>query len=245
MSTPLPMYWAISNNFGDLIGPYIAKKLTNRGVMYTEISADYPYYVVGGSILNHVNEHAVVWGAGIATITDGINVKCRIAAVRGPLTRARALSMGRQCPAVYGDPGLVLPRLYTPKREMKHRIGIVPHYVDQYRANDRYREHLVIDVFQPIETVIEEIASCEVIYSSSLHGIIVAHAYGVPATWIKVSDSLGGDDTKFRDYFASVGMDVPQAVDLRKCQPLPEPMTFVPNTEELTNSYLRACPLPL
>jgi hypothetical protein len=238
------MYWPVSNNCGDLIGPYIARKImAGRRVMYTEVSADYPYYVIGGSVLNHVNEHAIVWGAGLATITDGVNAKATIKAVRGPLTRARVLASGRPCPKVYGDPGQLLPSFYTPPPNKKHKIGIVPHYVDQYRAYDRYRTHNVIDVFQPIEAVIDEIASCERIYSSSLHGIIVAHAYGVPATWVKISDSLGGDGTKFRDYFMSVGMDVPGAIDLRDNHALPEAISdYVPNFD--LTEYLKACPLP-
>lgn len=243
MTTPLPMYWPISCNFGDLIGPYIAEKITGRRIMYTEPGANYPYYVVGGSVLNHANEFAITWGCGIATITDGINVKAQIGSTRGPLTRARVLSLGRQCNPVYGDPGSILPKFFEPqKRCGAHSIGIVPHYVDQYRAHDRYREHHVIDVFQPIESVINEIASCKVIYSSSLHGIIVAHAYGIPAVWIKLSDSLGGDGTKFRDYFASVGMDIPHAIDLRTRQPLPEVQMSVPVID--SSAFMAACPLP-
>lgn len=239
MSTPLPMWWPISNNFGDLIGPYIAQKITGRRVMYTELSADYPHYIFGGSVLNHANPHAVVWGAGLGSITDGVNQACTIKAVRGPLTRARVLSIGRDCPAVYGDLGMLMPRFYEPKLKTKRKYGIVPHYVDQYRAFDRYRDF--IDVFQPIEAVIDEICSCERIYSSSLHGIIIAHAYGIPAAWIKLSDSLGGDGTKFRDYYASIGMDIAQPIDLRENRTLPDFAEVVPQIN--CEAFLRAFPL--
>lgn len=39
--------------------------------------------------------------------------------------------------------------------------------------------------------------------STSLHGIIVAHAYGIPALWIK-RGYIFTDGLKFNDYFASV-----------------------------------------
>lgn len=239
MSTPIPMWWPVSNNFGDVIGPYICQKLTGRRVMFTEPNADYQYYVFGGSVLNHVNANAVVWGAGLGSLPDGVNPHCTIKAVRGPLTRARVLGVGRECPAVYGDPGMLLPKFYSPKPLPKKKSGIVPHYVDQYRAFDRYRDF--IDVFQPIEAVIDEICSYERIYSSSLHGIIIAHAYGIPAAWIKLSDSLGGDGTKFRDYFSSIGMDVPQPMDLRERQPLPDFAQVVPQID--CAAYLKAFPL--
>ena len=51
-----------------------------------------------------------------------------------------------------------------------------------------------------------EILECECIISSSLHGLIVPHAYGIKALWMKFSDKLSGDNTKFYDYFESIGI---------------------------------------
>jgi len=41
------------------------------------------------------------------------------------------------------------------------------------------------------------------VVSSSLHGLIVAQAYGVPWVWLDVIDhQLGGKDFKFEDFFS-------------------------------------------
>jgi len=242
MNTALSVFWPISNNFGDLIGKYIVEKMTGRKVVYAESQADYEHYIFGGSVLNHGGPKSIVWGAGLGTLTDGVNTAMRICAVRGPYSRGRAMACGAYAPKVYGDPGMLLPRFYQPTSKRQHAIGVVPHYVDQFRAYDRYDGLKIIDVFQPIEAVIEEINSCERIFSSSLHGIVVAHAYGIPATWVKISDSIGGDGTKFRDYFASVGMDVPQPIDIRNSINIPSISSEVPTIN--TDAFWGTCPIP-
>lgn len=244
MSVPISMWWPVSNNFGDLIGPYIMEKLTGRTVMYAESGADYAHYVFGGSVLNHVNDRAIVWGSGLGTITDGVNPRCTIAAIRGPISRARAISVGRECPDVYGDPGMLMPRFHKPAYPKSRPIGLVPHYVDQYRAYDRYKDVCVINVFNSIGSVIDEICSCERIFSSSLHGIIIAHAYGIPAAWVKLSDSVGGDGTKFRDYFLSVGLDVQQPIDIRDGGGLDTSRLTLPKVD-ISDRFLNAFPLPV
>jgi hypothetical protein len=55
------------------------------------------------------------------------------------------------------------------------------------------------------------IAAAEVVISSSLHGIVFAHAYNRPAVWLKLSDRVIGAGFKFHDYYGSIGFR-PQAV---------------------------------
>ena len=239
--------WTLSTNVGDCLTPYLIKKITGESPMYASGGADYEHYVFAGSMLNHVNKHALVWGAGLASMVDGVNPEARIKAVRGPISRMRAINCGASCPKVYGDPGILLPKFYTPPKAKRYDWGVVPHYVDHLRAYSRFdRGELVIDPLQPVESFIDQIVSCERIISSSLHGIVIAHAYGIPAVWVKMSDSIGGDgSTKYRDYFESVGLDVEKPLDMVEKAYLPDFKLEVPDMKRLQDTLWAACPIPM
>ena len=57
--------------------------------------------------------------------------KADIRAVRGPLTREAILKEGGKCPEIYGDPAIIMPRLYTPKIGAKHKAGLILHHTQE------------------------------------------------------------------------------------------------------------------
>ena len=64
----------------------------------------------------------------------------------------------------------------------------------------------ILDVSAPVETFLAGLQRCETVLSSSLHGIVFAHAYGRRALWIELSSRVHGDGFKFFDYYASLGI---------------------------------------
>jgi pyruvyltransferase len=137
-----------------------------------------------------------------------------VAAVRGPLTRARLQAVEVSCPEVYGDPALLFPQFYNPQIEPTFELGIIPHYIDAnlpFLTNLSEREEVsIIDITQAgraekIYSFINDVLSCRRIVSSSLHGLIIAEAYGIPAVWAEFSDKVFGSGFKFLDYQISVG----------------------------------------
>jgi pyruvyltransferase len=72
----------------------------------------------------------------------------------------------------------------------------------------------LIDVREGVDVFVDQLCQCAWVASSSLHGIILAHAYGIPAAWISYGTLPSGDDTKFHDYFLSVGVPVPAPVPI-------------------------------
>ena len=149
-----------------------------------------------------------------------------IHAVRGPLTRSALLAQGIECAEVYGDPALLLPRFFNPRVEKKYDIGIVPHYADKghpWVERNRQRPNVrVIDIESGIEEFVGAVLSCETILSSSLHGLICADAYGLPAAWIRLSNRLDGGSFKFRDYRLSIGAESPVPTEIDQGTPLTE-----------------------
>jgi pyruvyltransferase len=204
-------------NVGDALTPWLVRRLTGRLPRFARPGDPFPKYLVAGSVLGYADERSTVWGAGIISQRDRVNPDATLLAVRGPLSRERALACGAACPEVYGDPGLLLSRLYPVPDAERQGIGLVPHFSDAPAVVACARlppDVKLIDVQASVEHFAERIASCDVVASSSLHGLIVAHAYGVPAVWIKFKDLPSGDDSKFRDHFLSLGMEPPEPVRL-------------------------------
>ena len=236
-------YWCLSSNFGDALTPWIIERIRRERPAWVSPTFEAEHYIVSGSVLNLANRHAFIWGAGIASLKDSVTPLARIFAVRGPISRALSLASGARCPAIYGDPAMILPRLYDKTMPVEHDIGYVPHYVDQYRVSTHYPGEKIINVLDPIEKVIDDIRSCKRIVSSALHPIIVAHAYGIPAAWVQWSDSIGGDGTKYRDYFMSVKLDVPNPIDRRENRDEIPSDAFVWPGKTNTADFWGACPI--
>jgi len=222
----IPMCWCAGNkNFGDWIGPYLIEQITGRPVVRTDSAPG--VLITAGSILNWATPGAIVWGAGLASRKDVVDPRADIRAVRGPLSRSIAMATVSKCPTVYGDPALLLPRFIPKPDGVLYDIGIVPHFTDypvvsQFFSN-KHRVK-VIDVLRPVPEVVTEIASSAVVWSSSLHGLIVADAYGIQNRWVTFSNSVLGDGTKFRDHFMATGRQVVEPFNVYWHDPEPQVM---------------------
>ncbi len=197
-------------NFGDILTPWLIKKISGFTSIYQNKPFINPTLIGVGSIIQVANKDTTVWGSGLIKHDSVLNPRSTYLSVRGPLTRSVLLDQGIKCPSIFGDPALLLPKYYNPDIPKKYKIGFFAHYVDTELVKSWYTGDDNILVIDPLttnpESVIDKVLQCEKIVSSSLHGIIVAHAYGIPACWVKHSDKLFGDDIKFHDYFESVSL---------------------------------------
>lgn len=243
------IYYLPYENFGDELPSYLIKKITGRKDLALSCPPPFqsPTLVSIGSIidLNILNKNSVIWGTGtlteeslypslklfpISRLCRLIRQRCSIAqpkihAVRGPRTRDMLLKLGMKCPALYGDPAILLPKLYVAKVPRNHfSFGLILHHTHHLTAGltkfCRQNGILPISIFRKgdvdIESFINEICSCDKIFSSSLHGLIVAQAYGVPAQWIRIKGCpIHKDDWhKFEDYFLGAYQDNQNAIEI-------------------------------
>ena len=79
------------------------------------------WFIWIGSILGFRCQNAVVWGSGILNTNKKIRYRIKLSnldirAVRGPKTREQLVKLGKECPCVFGDPAVLLPYIYMPKK---------------------------------------------------------------------------------------------------------------------------------
>jgi glycosyltransferase involved in cell wall biosynthesis len=168
------------------------------------------------SVIRHDADHDVICGSGFISEDRVPQRPHAIISVRGALTRNKFLEAGIPCPERYGDLGLLCRyAIPAPAVEKKYKIGLIPHYVDKgltiVKAAHQLPGWTVIDIEQAPrgtttpEDFVQKINECEILLSSSLHGIIFGDSYGIPSHHVQLSDALVGGTFKFRDYYSSVG----------------------------------------
>lgn len=210
-------WWDHQTNFGDQVAPWLLEMITGRPAhnVIGEPLSEYGLMSVG-SIVTDMNRPGLsIWGSGLISepspsAVDRLKTRrpSAIHAVRGQLTRDRLIRhLGWEVPEVYGDPALLLPRFFRPDRveEDNRRPVVVPHYAHNSMVESALTgvDLQIVNVKNPVEKVVAAIANSEAVVSTSLHGIIIAHAYEVPWTWLRIGDKkLVGDQFKFEDFFS-------------------------------------------
>lgn len=176
-------------------------------------------YVVG----HRSSESCVIWSAGFLSSQVGKEIplrrKIEVASVRGELSKERVeKAVGRKLNITTGDGGLLASELLRGKIEKKYTLGIIPHEKERGEPKfkaiaDSFKHSIIIDVTGDTDQVLREISSCELILSSSLHGLIVADSFGIPNRRAILTSKLAGDGFKFRDYYSSFHVS-PEPINL-------------------------------
>lgn len=195
-------------NFGDYLSVVLVERIVEQPIqIYRKgIHAGQKKLLAVGSILALADNGDVVWGSGLSGKSLNLN-KYRfntldVRAVRGPLTREFLIkNFHIDCPPIYGDPALLFPYFFPEFKKSEYPSNefiIIPHYSELHLfPKEDYPN--VISPLEPWDRVINKIINSKFVISSSLHGIVIAEAYGIPARLLKVT--FNEPLLKYRDYY--------------------------------------------
>lgn len=197
-----------TRNLGDLMGPVLVRALARE--LDLPRAAGRRRLLTVGSVLHLARDGDVVWGSGLNPKPGGEAVAARLdlRAVRGP--RTAALLAGRHgsaVPEVFGDPALLLgalfPHLVRTDRERTNEVTVVPNLNELADVARMGRRAVLTPRGRP-RRALHTIGASRFVVGSSLHGVILAEALGVPARAVR---GHAESTIKYEDYYLATGRD--------------------------------------
>ncbi|MCU0828043.1 MAG: polysaccharide pyruvyl transferase family protein [Tabrizicola sp.] len=207
-------WWKQKPNFGDDLSRHVVAHLAGQPVAWAA-PATADLFAIGSLADKILKTHEtprpgqkpILWGTGMLGPVDARLAEIAdIRALRGPLS---ATILGLRGLAL-GDPGLFAGDLPLPRPEPDGQIGVILHITQDMdrrllRQLRRTGGFKLIDAARLAPEVIHDIAGCRHVYSSSLHGLVVSDALGIPNTWLSGPDIHRTAEFKFYDYGLAIG----------------------------------------
>ena len=212
MNIPL-YYWTMKTNVGDVASMSLLNYVyKDRGDINFYHCTENAKVSCIGSVLEHkaITKDTYICGSGwhnyLGTEFKGdLN---KVLGVRGKLT---ADFLGLNCNDIcLGDPALLFPRYYNKQVEKKYDYAMICHLKDLKYFREKYKDselHIIGVDTNNVEAFIDEVLKCKFIFSSSLHGLIFAHAYNIPAIHLERIMLESKDNFKFKDYYSVLDID--------------------------------------
>lgn len=229
----IKLSYAPLQNAGDLFNKDLVEKLSGRKVVNSKMyNAD--MIAIGGALVGaqyangsarklaqtalsivYGNKPLYVWGSGFfkEDNNNGFYRKnLKVCALRGQKTQEKLSYLtGKQYDVPLADAGLLAHLFVDAELQKKYEIGLIPHMsqledacVKKLLTQDNI--HL-IDIRRGAKEVIDDIAQCECILSSSLHGLIFADSLHIPSMHMLGDKALYGGNFKFEDYYSAFDIE--------------------------------------
>ncbi len=225
--------YAPLQNAGDLLNKDLVEKLSGKQVVCSKMY-DADMIAIGGALVGlqyskstkrrlcqkalkliYGKKPLYVWGSGFFK-NDNDNgfyrTNLKVCALRGALTQEKLTGLtGEKYDVPLADAGLLSNLFVDENPEIEYEVGIIPHFSQKdeprFQAlKESFSSACIIDIQQEPDVVINQIAQCRYILSSSLHGLIFADGLGIPNLHILGELTLKGGNFKFEDYYSSFGV---------------------------------------
>lgn len=204
----------VTGNVGDSLQENLVGRLYGRPTANSAIGGRRLLGV--GSIGHRVLAGDIVWGSGFKEVPPTLIPELRhtvdIRAVRGPLTLDYFRRHGFEVDKVtrFFDPGLLVGTLFRDELALlrerspgRRRIVVIPHYklANRHQALPPDAELLQVD--QSLFGFLAGLCGAHLVLSSSLHGIVLAEALGIPAVLLR--PPADEPFVKYQDYYLGTG----------------------------------------
>ena len=238
-------YWKSKNivNFGDHLSLKLVERIVESDINAITLKSELDQHklLAIGSIMTMAREGDIIWGSGVKSedipLDRYLFTNLDIRSVRGPKTRDfLKKKLGIDCPDIYGDPALLLPYFFPEfkrKESPLYEYIIIPHY-SEMEFFKGYSN--IVSSTDPFNLIIEKILSSKLVIASSLHGVIVAEAFGVPARLLRVTNNQ--PLFKYEDYYEGTGRpDFTYAESVEEAILMGGERPFICNLERLYASF--------
>lgn len=230
--------WAENNiNLGDYFSKYfIDKYISDKKQFLYDLIGITGFFYIDNRCLN--SKLKFIWGRGFMGHDKAVqNIDANrfvVNALRGKLSVQKFKNYVKdyRWPIAIGDPGILASTIYPiSNTTKKYKIGFIPHWFDRrmyYKTVlEKYNDvfHFInIDGNSDIEGFWKEINQCEIIFTSSLHGSVFAHSYGIPSYYVcmdKHNVFTRFRQYKFEDYYTNYNeLTLPKYNFFRDIEPL-------------------------
>lgn len=244
-------------NIGDTLSPIIVEwMLKKKGLSLDSSISGFKHLMAVGSVIGRGRFDTVLWGTGILSdsVWHALKVqrlygrKYDIRAVRGPRTAQALRKYGYDCPDVYGDPAVLMPLIYKgDKSELNSgKVCLIPHHksIDSFRKLYAEEYEIIDTNTSDYRAFVNNILGSSLVVSSSLHGIILAESYGVPAIFFEEGEYIPRQRIKFFDWYESTNRyDIPIAHSVNEALSLIPPA--IPDLTTIVDRLVSAFPYDL
>jgi len=213
-------WWAkpFPGNFGDWLSPLIISHYSKARVIIQPPTkpTGKKHLVSLGSIGRFIQSSAVVVGTGISTDDVQLSRKATYVSVRGPLTaKALKASKGPEVKS-FGDPGVVISKIYRVKRGKTNGRGVLVRHFSHSSANLKLpskMDELSVMMSRPkdIKEFVTKLNEYDYVITSAMHVMITCHSYGIPCalvTFEGYEENVHGSGIKYEDYALGAGVEV-------------------------------------
>jgi len=195
--------WIYGQNFGDYLSIVVVANLAKKNNFKYMKNIDNKLLSIG-SILHFAKDNDIVWGSGINGKIDKNMHKFNnldVRMVRGPLTKKFLESKNIKVNDTFGDPALLLSYIFPDLKHkpIKNKIILIPNLNEFNECKKIVPKHIkLISPLRHWKFVLDEILSSEIVYTSSLHGLILSEVFKIPVVLFKpfISETID----KYEDY---------------------------------------------